>query len=182
MEFVKAAKITQQLGVDARFLVVGANARNLSGLKGWVLEAFGFAQDMERDLRAYVDSNRLNNVEFLGFVESTAEVYRNIDVLCFPSKLNAAGRPVLEAAYFGVPSIVAARNPKPDTIVPGVSGLCIVESDPVELANAIKRLFLNASLRERLGQGAQCLARRYFDPKENAKKVLSVYQRVVEVR
>ena len=63
-----------------------------------------------------------------------------MDVLCFPSHYDAPGRPIFEAAFFGVPSIVAVRNPRPDTLVDGETGLAIRPHDADELAEAITRL------------------------------------------
>ena len=40
----------------------------------------------------------------------------------------------------GVPSIVAVPDPKPDTIVDGVTGLAIAKPDPTLIADAILRL------------------------------------------
>ena len=65
-------------------------------------------------------------------------VYSGMDVLCFPSHLNAAGRPVFEAAFFRKPCILAIENPQSDTMIDYVTGICIPEKEPLELFNAIK--------------------------------------------
>jgi glycosyltransferase involved in cell wall biosynthesis len=114
-------------------------------------------------------------VKLLGFVEDVKSIYRAIDVLCFPSHLDAAGRPVFEAAWFGVPSVVAVREPLADTIGDGVSGVCIRESDPQALCEAIARLHDRPRERAKLGAGARQLAETYFDQERNALQILGIY-------
>lgn len=176
-EFVEAAHLCRLHGVHAEFWIVGDNVRKVEGLRGKVLQAFGFAEDVRAALSAEILAKGLQeSVKLLGFIDDVQSIYRQIDVLCFPSHLDAAGRPVFEAAWFGVPSIVAARNPEPDTIVHGHSGLCIEEHNPTALANAIMRLHVNAVERRKLGAGARRLAETYFDPTLNASQMLEIYR------
>lgn len=180
-EFVEAAKLLVERGLDIEFWIVGENVRTLNGLQKKVLGALGFAEDVHANLQRQIAANGLQDrVKLKGFVEDVASVYRNIDVLCFPSHLDAAGRPVFEAAWFGVPSIVAVREPLPDTIANGVSGLCIEKPDARALADAIGKLYADPALRERLGAGARQLAETYFDQERNSLQVLDVYRRACE--
>jgi glycosyltransferase involved in cell wall biosynthesis len=178
-EFVEAARLCREQGLRAEFWIVGANARTIRGLYGKALAAAGFAEDVHGQLAAEIERHGLQGqVKLLGFVRDTSSIYRQIDVLCFPSHLDAAGRPVFEAAWFGVPSIVAARDPLPDTIVHGESGLCIDERDPAGLAAAIGRLEANPAERARLGEGARRQAERFFDQGKNSLRVLEIYRRL----
>ena len=101
-----------------------------------------------------------------------------MDVLCFPSHLDAPGRPVFEAAFFSVPSIVAVRKPRADTLVNGVTGIAVTPRDAVALADAIERLARNPSEARRLGGAARAMAERTFDVRSNAAQLLEVYRRV----
>lgn len=180
-EFVEAARILlSERGVKVEFWIVGENARPVRGLKGWLLRKLDFARDVRQDLQDFIEQNGLgSDVLLKGFVADVQSVYRQLDVLCFPSHLDAAGRPVFEAAFFGLPSIVAVRNPPPDTIVHGHTGLCIDEPDPVALADAIERLYRNPDECMRLGRNARRLAEENFDIARNAQAVLALYRRVL---
>ena len=92
--------------------------------------------------------------------------------------MDAPGRPVFEAAYFGIPSIVAVRDPTPDTIVPGKTGLCIPVPDAKLLAEAVEFLYRNPSERQRMGENARRLAEANFDIQRNAARVLDIYRRL----
>lgn len=106
-------------------------------------------------------------------------IYDAIDVLCFPSHLDAPGRPVFEAAFSGVPSIVAAKRPHPDTLVPGETGLCVPARDALALAVAIERLYSDRSLLARMGEAARALAQKNFDIRTNAADMIMLYRQLV---
>ena len=123
-----------------------------------------------------------NHIVVTGFVDDVQSIYADLDVLCFPSHLNAAGRPVFEAAFYGVPSIVAVKDPPPDTIVDGETGICIDKPDGRLIANAIERLFKNREELEFLGNNAKMLAHQNFDIKKNADALLQVYRNAISQR
>jgi glycosyltransferase involved in cell wall biosynthesis len=180
-EFTEAARICRDRGLAIDFLIVGANVREVAGLSGLILRRAGFAHDVRGEIEALIRKHRLEaTVHLVGATRNIWAVYRMIDVLCFPSHLNAAGRPVFEAAFFKVPSIVAVREPSEDTIVPNVTGLCIEEKDPVALADAIEYFYRHPEERRRMGDAAYRLASRLFDVKTNALQMLELYRSIVE--
>jgi glycosyltransferase involved in cell wall biosynthesis len=179
-EFVEAAKICKERGCPVRFVFVGGESRQLKGLKRAVLKRLGFAHDVLEEIKQFIAENNLDDVvRFVGFTSEIQKVYRNIDVLCFPSYLNAAGRPVFEAAFLKVPSIVAIKDPLPDTIIDGETGICIEEKNARALADAICYLYENPEERKRLGENAYSLAMKNFDIHKNARRILEMYQGLV---
>ena len=180
-EFVEAAKLCKQRGLAVEFWIVGENVRQLRGVRKRVLGMLGFAEDVRAKLEEQIGAHGLQKqVKLLGFVDDVASIYRQIDLLCFPSHLDAAGRPVFEAAWFGVPSIVAVRDPLPDTVADGQSGVCIAEPNAQALAAAIERLYSDPAERARLGAGAQRLAETYFNQERNSAQVLEIYRETCE--
>ncbi len=176
-EFIEAARILiKDRKLDIKFFIIGENPRSLSGWKGSILKRLDMVHDVRNDVETFIRDNELiGEVQLTGFVKDVNEIYENLDLLCFPSHLDAAGRPVFEAAFHGVPSIVAVRNPLPDTIVNGETGLCIEHSDSLLLADAIEKLHLDRLELRRMGENARRLAENNFDIKKNAKKVYAVY-------
>lgn len=183
-EFLEAARIlVKERGIDAQFLIAGENAREASGIKAVALNALGFSEDVRAELQRRIgDCGMHDHVRLLGFVQDVRTLYPSIDVLCFPSHLDAAGRPVFEAAWFCVPSIVAVRNPAPDAIVHGVTGLAIPAPEPVLLADALERLLTDVAYRTTLGRQARQWVKKYFDVPGNAAIVLGQYQQCVAAR
>ena len=107
-------------------------------------------------------------------------VYCRLHVVCFPSHFDAPGRPIFEAAFFGVPSIAAIASPTSDTIVDGVTGLTVKPRVPAALADAIMCLYENPGRRMEMGRNAERLAKTNFDAKANAARVLDVYRQLVK--
>lgn len=175
-ELIEAMRILKERGVAVHCLIAGENARQLSGLKAWVLGKLGFARDVRADLEALIAEYDLNaQVSLLGFVGDVRTLYPQLDVLCFPSHLDAAGRPVFEAAFYSIPSVVAVHSPVPDAIIHEVTGLAIDRPDPVLLADALQRLAEDHGFRQQLGRQAQAWAHENFAISTNATLMHRVY-------
>lgn len=179
-ELIEAMRILKARGVEVHCLIAGENARHLSGAKAWVLGKMGFARDVRADLDSLIVEYGLqSHVSMLGFVGDVRTLYPQIDVLCFPSHLNAAGRPVFEAAFYSIPSVVAVENPVPDAIIHEVTGLAIPRPDPALLADALQRLAEDEGFRQRLGKQARVWAEQNFAIDTNAKLMCEIYQSLI---
>ena len=178
-EFVAAARILRERDVDIRLLVVGENVHTVAGVRGWLLRSLDFARDVRGELEAYVAQNGLQEqVEFTGFVSDIRTVFGRIDAVCFPSHLDAPGRPVFEAALYGLPTVVAMRNPTDDVVVPGRTGLCIDVPTPDAIADAIETLATDRAQAQRMGDEARRMALTRFQSHISAEKMLGIYRRV----
>lgn len=177
-ELLEAARLLRDRGIPVRILVAGANVHKLTGLRGWLLRKLDFARDVRGDLQATVERYRLQSeVEFLGFVSDVQSVYERLDAVCFPSHLDAPGRPVFEAALHGLPAVVAMRHPTEDVVVPGETGLCIDDPTPEAIADAIQSLAGDRERTRSMGQRARQLALGRFDSRLCAQKILALYKR-----
>lgn len=178
-ELVEAMRILKDRQVRIECWIAGENARDLSGLKAWVLRKLGFAHDVREDLECFIVKHDLqSNVRLLGFVDDVRLLYPQLDILCFPSHLDAAGRPVFEAAFYSIPSVVAVADPVPDAILHEVTGLAIPRSDPELLADALHRLARDSEFRLALGRRARRWAEDNFAIEVNARLMYRIYQDV----
>jgi glycosyltransferase involved in cell wall biosynthesis len=179
-ELVEAMRILKTRGVSIVCLVAGENARQISGLKAWVLRKFGFARDVRTELEALIRREGLEDrVKLLGFVSDVRELYPQLDILCFPSHLDAAGRPVFEAAFYSVPSVVAVTDPVPDALLHEVTGLAVPTPDPLLIADALQRLAEDPEFRRQLGRQAKIWAEGTFAIEANAARMFDLYHRVL---
>jgi glycosyltransferase involved in cell wall biosynthesis len=180
LDFVEAAAICKRRGLNVVFRFIGQSARPTKGLVFRFARLLSLSQEIEPELRARIEENGLGEmVQFAGFNADLAAVYRSMDVICFPSHLDAPGRPIFEAALFGVPSIAAISAPLPDTIINGETGIVIPPKDPPRLADAIQMLLENRELRLQLGRNAREFAVERFDARVNAARVLELYRACV---
>jgi glycosyltransferase involved in cell wall biosynthesis len=178
-ELVEAARITRERGLDVEFLVVGDDAQPSRGIKARLVKALGLAQNVRAEIEAELDRLALRDrFHLLGFSAEIGRAYRRMDVLCFPSHYDAPGRPIFEAAFFGVPSIVAVRRPRADTLVDGVTGIAFTPGRADELADAIERLARDCAQATAMGEAARQMAECTFDVRTNAGALLAVYRRV----
>lgn len=181
-ELVEAMRILKDRQVHIECLIAGENARVLSGLKAWVLRKLGFAHDVRADLEMLIEKYGLQEqVHLLGFVVDVRSLYPQLDILCFPSHLDAAGRPVFEAAFYSIPSVVAVVDPVPDAVLHEVTGLAIARPEPELIADALQRLVQDREFRLALGSQARKWAEENFVIETNAQLMHRVYQGVCHV-
>lgn len=176
-EFLQAADILVNVRQrKVHFTIAGENARDTIGLKQWLLKKLGFYEDVLAEAKLFVQERELeHHVTFKGFLPDIRNFYPTMDVICFPSHLNACGRPVFEAALFGIPSIVAIKNPLEDAIIHGVTGLAIDHPSPLLLADAIDTLVLNQDFRDTLGQQARKWAAIHYSIENSATHLHDIY-------
>jgi glycosyltransferase involved in cell wall biosynthesis len=180
LEFVQAAKLCVDAGLNVKFVVIGEPLRKKKGIKSLLLSKSGFSFDVQGFCLDYISRHNLSRVvEFRGFTLNIEEVYRQVDVLCFPSHLNAVGRPSIEAALFRVPSIVAMTNKTDDLLVHDLTGLVIKEKSPQDLFEAIAYFFNNPSEISRMGNEAFSRVHDGFDVSKSSKEVLGLYKQVM---
>jgi glycosyltransferase involved in cell wall biosynthesis len=178
LDLVEAARLVATRGVDVEFLIVGDDVQPSRGLKAALLKRAGLAQNMRAEVERALDAHGLRErFHLLGFTREIARAYARMNVLCFPSHYDAPGRPIFEAAFFGVPSIVAVRQPRADTLVHEVTGLAVPPRAPAQLADAIERLARDRESARRMGAAAREMAERNFSVQRNAARLLELYRR-----
>lgn len=180
-DLLDAAKLILDAGSDVEFLIVGGVTIADRGLKAWALTRAGLAQNVQSELAEKTRAYGLQcDFHLLGATTDIQCVYERLDVVTFPSHYDAPGRPVFEAAFSSVPSVVCVDKPRPDTLVHGETGLAIPAKNPRKLADAILRFANDRKEVRRMGANAKALAEANFEPVKNAKKLLDVYTRVIE--
>ncbi len=180
LELIDAARLVQESGRDVEYLIVGGATRGERGPRAWALAQLGLLQDVQQEVRERVERYGLRDrVHLLGPTTDIQRIYQRMDVLCFASHFDAPGRPIFEAAFSGVPCIAAVSAPRPDTLVPGETGLTVPARDPAALADAIRYFADRRDEVARMGAAARALAHRNYDPATNARRVLDVYRRVL---
>lgn len=105
----------------------------------------------------------LTQFHFLGKRADTADLLRSATIAAVPSVwAEAFGLTVVEAMAAGIPVVASEIGGIPELIEPGETGLLVSPNAPVALANAIRALLADPSLRARLGAGGREAARVRF--------------------
>ena len=130
-------------------------------------------------LRAAIEQRGLaGRVVLAGYDTRLAAVYAALDVaLClFGGELGGVGRAAYEAAVSGRPLVATVPDPaRTETIEHGVSGLLFTHTDTAGIADALRGLIADASLRASLGASAQASIGRRHSPAVVADSVLKLY-------
>lgn len=177
---VDAAEILTKAGRKCEFLLVGGHTASGGGLKWRLLDLLGLAQNRgDAITERLATSPARDHIHLLGPTDDIDALYRTIDIVVFPSHFDAPGRPVFEAAFYSVPSVVAVRRPFPDTLVDGLTGFAIDAPDGAMLADALARFDDDRLSMKRMGEAAHALSQANFTPADNAAKMEAVYQEVV---
>jgi glycosyltransferase involved in cell wall biosynthesis/peptidoglycan/xylan/chitin deacetylase (PgdA/CDA1 family) len=139
-----------------------------------------------RDVEAQVIASGLEgHVHLLGPQPRPAVIsyLREADVAVLASHPTKEGKregiPValMEAMASGLPVVSTQISGIPELVETGVSGLLVRSGDPVALADALERLYLDAPLRERMGRAGREKVKREFDLDANAGQLLRLVSR-----
>ncbi len=106
------------------------------------------------------------------------ELYKEHDVLLFPSLMEGQPTVVLEAMASGMPVITTETCGMPDVVMDGINGLLIAPADAQAIERAVLRLAGSTELRQQLGESAQESMRRYTWG-QSAQKLEILYRYVM---
>jgi glycosyltransferase involved in cell wall biosynthesis len=140
----------------------------IAGGRGWLYD----------DIFAAAEASPVRQrIHFAGFVadEDLPALYSQAAAFAFPSHYEGFGIPVLEAMACGTPVVCADNSSLPE--VAGDAALLVDAADVHGLAEAMHRLLVDSSLRERLiGRGFEQAKK--FTWEEAARRLLDVYRKV----
>lgn len=110
--------------------------------------------------------------------ERVVEEYRRHDVLVLPSTYEGFGLVVLEALSQGLPVIATPVGCAAELVVPAVTGLHVPLRQGAAIADAVRQLMSDRTLRERLGSSAAAAVRK-MTWRATAERTVAVYQRAL---
>ena len=118
---------------------------------------------LEAELKALArDLGVASRVRFLGWRDDASSLYRTADICVFPSRIEPLGNVVLQAWAHHVPVIAAASKGPAALVNTGEDGLLVPMEDPASLADAVRALLADPSLRVRIITGGQAHLDREF--------------------
>lgn len=122
-----------------------------------------------------------DRVLFFGYVtdEQRQRLYREASLLVIASTDEGFGIPALEAMTIGLPVVAAARGSLPEVVAD--AGLLVDANDQDALADAMRRLLDDASLRRDLVERGLLRARR-FDWNASAGSLLDAFRAAITRR
>jgi glycosyltransferase involved in cell wall biosynthesis len=112
-----------------------------------------------------------------GAMPNAAAWYPAFDLLCMPSS-EQEGMPnvIMEASAAGLPVVASMVGGVPDLVEDGVTGFLVQPNDAHSLAQQLKRLLLDSTLRQRMGQAGIDKMRREFSVGTMLTRMTKVYE------
>ena len=137
----------------------------------FIFEKLNLSNNINRNLI------RNKNIKYLGHLNNLEKFYNQIDILCFPSYLNALGRQVIEAGIHSIPSIVCLKKNKSDSFINKITGLSFKNPNSLDnLEKAIKYFYFNRFKIKSMGRNAKKIINSNYNSKKNLKILNEIYK------
>jgi glycosyltransferase involved in cell wall biosynthesis len=104
-----------------------------------------------------------------------ADFLKALDIFCLPSIEEPLGLSVIEAQYFGIPSIVSNAGGLTTLVENEKTGLIVEKADSSAIAAAVKKIMLDDELKKRISINCQKQAREKFDLSKKINDFIAVY-------
>ncbi len=160
-EFLEAAKILQDEGVRARFALIGRiDPDSPSAITAGQLEQW----------------NESGTIEWWGFSDDMPSVFAQADIVCLPT-FYGEGIPkvLIEAAACGCPIVATDIPGCREVVKDGVNGLLVPVKNAGKLAEALRKLIQDGSVRKAMGERGREIAVNQFSIERVVEQTLGVY-------
>lgn len=169
---------------QAHFIDAFARAFPNGDCEAWIIGSAMFGEDnYAASLREKVRRSGLTErIEFRGFRDDIWDELAQIDTLVHCSLTpEPFGQVVVEGMVAGIPVIASDAGGPAEIITDGVDGILTSPGDAAALADAMRRLHNDPSLRHTLAARGRKTALR-FSPEHAATQVIAVYGQVTSHR
>ena len=165
-EFIEAASLLAEQRVPVTFAVLGDDLKGQGALR-------------EQAQRAVTERGLDHAVRFLGFRADAPRLIPAFDLVAVPSHVEPLGNATLEAMAAGLPVVGSRVGGIPEMIVDGETGRLVPSRDARALAEAIANLVCDPARMRAFGDAARARARDHFSVAAHARRVESVYDRLL---
>ena len=151
-----------------------ARVRPREGFKLVILAGGDFAPFIEHVRRLGIGDRvlvRENVIDVEDYLQAA-------DLGLFTSESESFCLSMLEAMWFGCPSVSTSVGGIPEVVTSGESGLLVPPGDADGLARGVESLLQDSALRARLGSAAQKRAREKFSAEAIVPRYEALYRRV----
>ena len=112
-------------------------------------------------------------------VDELVRCYSASEIAVTASVYEGFGLPCAEAMSCGTPVIATRAGALPEVVGNDGAGILVPPADPIALASAMKRLLMDNTLRQRMGEAARKRIEESFSWEVAARKTLQVYEEVL---
>ncbi len=160
-EFVEAARILKEQGVNAQFILVGGtDAGNPVAIDASELEAW----------------KREGVVDWQGHCDDMSQLFSQYHLVCLPSYREGLPKVLVEAAACGRAIVTADATGCREIVRHGQNGLLVPVKNAEALADAMKTLIEDPERRRKMGRRGREMVEKEFSVGVVIEKTLDVYR------
>jgi glycosyltransferase involved in cell wall biosynthesis len=165
-DFVNAAKIILDNGLNARFVVVGGHDHhNPSNIDSRIIDEW----------------NSKGPVEFWGFQNDMKKILSLVDIVCLPSYREGLPKALLESMAAGLPIVTTDVPGCREVVKNEDNGYLVPARNPQALADAIQKLILDTNLRREMGMKGKKRILSEFSSKIICEKTVDLYKEILKI-
>ena len=162
-EFVEAATILKNKGVDADFILVGSvdpgNPKSIS-------------------VKQLEDWNRSGVVKWLGERKNIVQLLTKSHIAVLPSYREGLPKSLIEAAATGRPIVTTDVPGCREVVKDGENGFLVPVKNSKKLSKAIQKLINDPELLSTMGKKGRLMAEREFSIEQVVNKTLEIYSKI----
>lgn len=135
----------------------------------------------EEKLKEYIKKEKINNVEFLGYLsgESLKEIIQDSIFTIMPSVCyETFGLSILESYIYGKPVIASDLGALKEIVLEGKTGLIFKNQDSNDLADKIKNMLSDKNLLLKMSKNAKKFTEK-FNQEDYYKKLEEIYNKIL---
>lgn len=154
----------------------------MSGFEIWVAGGAGSlksSSDYEKELKDYIEVNRLENVKMLGRISDMNGIRSKADVEIVASKQEAFGRVTVEAMLSANPVMASDSGANPELVREGETGWLFESGNALALAEKMKYVIENYREIQRMGNYAYKFAKTRFLSEKNTEQIEALYKELL---
>ncbi|SDD46306.1 glycosyltransferase family 4 protein [Glycomyces harbinensis] len=174
-----AGRLTGMKGFD---ILIKGFAQVADDFPEWKVKIFGRGKDRKK-LKGIIDEYGLQGrVEMPGPVTPLDAEWQQASIAAIPSRFEPFGLVIVEAMAAGLPVVCSAVKHGPLEIVrTEENGILVEPKQPKQLADALRRLMSDPSLRRKLADGGLNTAKR-FEPGQVVGLHVDLFDKLVKAR
>ena len=168
--------IAARISIDKGFDVLMKTIKLAAGdekLKFLILGNGDYKKVLEKDLSEEIEKKK---VILYGSTDRVYDFLAASDMYVFPSYHENCSIALIEAGRAGLATVSSPAGGNPEIVLDGETGIIVPEWDPKAYYDALKKLYDDPSLRERMGQKAQDTVIKKFSQNEIMEEIYDIYE------
>jgi glycosyltransferase involved in cell wall biosynthesis len=116
-----------------------------------------------------------SDIFFTGELSDISYPINSLDIIVLPSLEERCSRTLLESLAAAKAVVATKVGGTPEIIDDGINGILVEPENENQIADAVLRLLSNYELRDMMGKNARLKAEKFFDIRENTKRIRELY-------